>query len=423
MIFGETVSVAADGYPRRVGRGVLFVLTMVLLLTPSACSSSSTPSKPLGAAPGAASPSAAASVKEPVVSLSGRSSTISYLRPVKLTVQDGSFASLQVSTKAQDQQLDGTVSGDGKSWTSEAPPKPASSYQAVARVTDAAGKVQTKKVTFTVAKVPDSQRVAFTVTPNSGTTVGIGQPVVVRFLTPITKRAAIEKVLKVEATTASGQSVTGGWHWLNSQEVHWRPKKFWTPGTTVKLDMRIAGVKAAANRYGRKDYSQTFKIGSSHITRVDASTDRVRVYRDGKLVDNWPTGTGRRGLETYSGTYVVLGKSAVVQMDSCSARIECDKKAADYYDEKEYWATRITASGTFLHAASWDPQLGRANTSHGCIHLSDADAKDFYNHANTGDVVIVSKTGRGPQERIATQDPGLYDWNQSWSAWKAGSAL
>jgi lipoprotein-anchoring transpeptidase ErfK/SrfK len=147
------------------------------------------------------------------------------------------------------------------------------------------------------------------------------------------------------------------------------------------------------------------------------------VYRDGKLVDNWPTGTGRKGLETYSGTYVVLGKSSVIVMDSCSARITCDKKNPDYYSEKEYWATRVTASGTFLHAASWDGLLGRANTSHGCIHLSDADAEDFYNHAVVGDVVIVSHTGRGPQERIATQDPGLYDWNLSWAKWKAGSAL
>ena len=103
-------------------------------------------------------------------------------------------------------------------------------------------------------------------------------------------------------------------------------------------------------------------------------------------MDTWPTGTGRPGLETYSGTYIVLGKAQVVQMDSCSARITCDKKDPDYYNEKEYWATRITASGTFLHAASWDGLLGRANVSHGCIHLSDADAKDFYNHAVVGDV-------------------------------------
>jgi lipoprotein-anchoring transpeptidase ErfK/SrfK len=429
MAFGKAVSVMAEGRTQQVRQlvqGVRFAPAVVLLLAATACSSG--PNSPVAAAAGSgagsgSSASATPAANEPVVSLTGTASKISYLKPVKLTVKDGSFTSMQVSAKSGDQELDGSVSGDGKSWVSEGPPKPSSSYQAVARVTDSAGKVQTKTVKFTVAKVPDSQRVGFTVTPGAGSTVGIGQAIHVHFLTPITKKAAIEKVMEVDATTPSGTSVVGSWHWLNSQEVHWRPKSFWTPGTKVTLNMRIAGVKASASRYGRKDYSQTFKIGASHITRVDASTDRVKVYRDGKLVDNWATGTGRRGLETYSGTYVVLGKSQVVQMDSCSARITCDKKAPDYYNEKEYWATRVTASGTFLHAASWDPLLGRANTSHGCIHLSDANAKNFYSHANVGDVVIVSHTGRGPEERIATQDPGLYDWNLSWAKWKAGSAL
>ena len=100
--------------------------------------------------------------------------------------------------------------------------------------------------------------------------MGIGQPIVVRFLTPITERAAIEKAMLVTARTPPGADVVGSWHWLSSQEVHWRPKEFWTPGTSVHLDMRIAGVKAASNRYGRKDYSETFTIGASHVTQVDA---------------------------------------------------------------------------------------------------------------------------------------------------------
>jgi hypothetical protein len=51
------------------------------------------------------------------------------------------------------------------------------------------------------------------------------------------------------------------------------------------------------------------------------------------------------------------------------------------------------------------------------------NAKKFYDHAVPGDIVIVSNTGRGPQERIDTQDPGLYDWNVARSIWKSRSAL
>ena len=408
--------------------GMLFGLQGGAVATPSVGAASSGKPAPSGTAPATSGSRPVTSavpspVPAPMVQVSGGASSVTYTAPTTLTVAQGTFTAVQVSADGGQTQLDGTVSADGTSWTSQAPPKPASSYQVTAQVTDAAGQPQTSSATFQVAAVPASQRLAFTVTPDDGTTVGIGQPIDVRFASPVTERAAIEKAMVVDARTPTDENVSGSWHWLSSTEVHWRPQSFWTPGTTVHLDMQIAGVKAAAHRYGRTDYAQTFTIGSSHITRVDATTDRARVYRDGQLVATWPTGTGRPGLATYSGTYVVLGKSSVVTMDSCSARITCDKKDPDYYNEKEYWATRITNSGTFVHAASWDGLLGRANISHGCIHLSDTNAQDFYNHAVVGDVVIVTNTGRGPGERIATQDPGLYDWNLSWADWVAGSAL
>lgn len=395
--------------------GALLGLAAVLLL--SGCSPDEAGGDRAGATTASASPAG------PTLSLAGKK--VSYLKPVTLKVADGTFASVRATNEDSNEPLEGTVSGDGTSWVSGSAPRPSSSYQVVAEVTDSGKPARTTSQTldFTVSKVPDAQKVSFTVTPDDKAKVGIGQPVVVRFLVPIEREAAIEKVMTVEARTPSGESVEGSWSWLNDQEVHWRPKEFWTPGTKVTLDMKIAGVKAGKDRYGRKDYSESFTIGASHVTRFDASSRKVRVYRDGKLVDTWPGGGGRPGLETYSGTYIVLGKEKEIQMDSCSARVTCDKKDPDFYDEKEFWATRITNSGTFLHAADWDSQLGRANVSHGCIHLSDTDAENFYDHAVVGDVVIVSKTGRWPQERIATQDAGLYDWNLSWSKWKAGSAL
>jgi lipoprotein-anchoring transpeptidase ErfK/SrfK len=417
-----SVSLAARRRSWRAGPlAVSGSAAFVLLLT--GCTSGSHLSSGSAASGSAASAAATPRVTVPVVSVDGSAAKASYQAPVKLVVAGGSFTSVQVTAADNNQALDGTMSGDGASWVSELPPHPSSSYKVSAAVKDRSGKDSTQTMTFSVEAVPSSQRVGFTVTPSDGSTVGIGQPIVVRFLTPIKEQAGFEKVMTVTATTAAGQPVTGSWHWLSSQEMHWRPQGFWTPGTTVKLDMKIAGVKAAPGRFGRQDYGQTFTIGSSHVTYVDGVTHRVKVYRDGKLIDDWPGGTGKPGLETYSGTYIVLGKAPQIMMDSCSARITCDKKNPDYYNEKEFWATRITASGTFLHAASWDALLGKANVSHGCVHLSDIAAQDFYNHAVAGDVVIVQHTGRGPQERLATQDPGLIDWNLPWAQWVAGSAV
>jgi len=418
-IWGGRVAVGGRRHRLRLPLAATFVMVAVAGCTSASVPSGSSATK---AAPVAAASASAAAAPEPTVSLSGSNRAASYSKPVKIAVTAGSFDSVQVNATSGD-ELDGAVSGDGLSWVSETPPKPGSSYKATASVKDGAGKLRNQTLSFTAAKVPDNKRIAFSITPDDGATVGIGQPVVVRFVTPITRKAAVEKAMTLSATTPAGKSVKGSWSWLNDQQVDWKPDAFWTPGTKVTLTMKIAGVKASDSRYGRKDYTQSFKIGASHITRDDAASHRIKIYRNGKLVDTWPTGTGRRGLETYSGTYIVLGKSPVVKMDSCSARITCDKKDPDYYDENEYWATRITASGTFLHAAGWDGLLGRANVSHGCIHLSDADAKEFYSHAVPGDVVIVKNSGRGPQERINTQDPGLYDWNLRTSKWKSGSAL
>jgi lipoprotein-anchoring transpeptidase ErfK/SrfK len=379
---------------------------------------------PSGIASASTSPSASPSALVPVLSVAGGSKDpVSYLVPLKVAVADGTLVSVQVSTVDGDKPLEGDVAADGGSWLSAAPPKPGLSYAVVAQVKDGAGQSLTKTAQFSVSPVPKDQKLSFAVTPDNGETVGIGQPIDVTFLSEVTEKAAVEKAMTVDATTPTGAKVTGSWHWLNSQEVHWRPEKLWTPGTKVTLNLEIAGIKASKTRTGRKDYSETFTIGSSHISYFDAKTHRMTSYRDGKKVGTWLSGGGRPGLATYSGTYVVLNKSPVVQMDSCSARITCDKKDPDFYDEKEYWATRLTRSGTFVHAASWDGRLGQANVSHGCIHLSDKDAKTFYDHANVGDMVIVKNTGRGPQDRINTQDPGLYDWNLSWSAWTKGSAL
>ena len=55
------------------------------------------------------------------------------------------------------------------------------------------------------------------------------------------------------------------------------------------------------------------------------------------------------------------------------------------------------------------------NVSHGCINLSPADAKWFFDLATRGDVVKVV----GSSPRPDTWDAGSRDWNMSWDEWKA----
>jgi hypothetical protein len=61
---------------------------------------------------------------------------------------------------------------------------------------------------------------------------------------------------------------------------------------------------------------------------------------------------------------------------------------------------------------------GYRNVSHGCVNLSPANAKWFYDLAKKGDVIQIVNTGRQVQPAN-----GWTDWNVSWSKYVQGSAL
>ncbi|MGW5660442.1 L,D-transpeptidase [Streptomyces sp. NPDC003758] len=132
---------------------------------------------------------------------------------------------------------------------------------------------------------------------------------------------------------------------------------------------------------------------AGHVSTIDAATHQMTVTDHGRTVMTFTAGFGKPDFPTPSGTFHVLGKDAVVTMTSCSANITCDPHNPNYYALTVHWAVRLTSAGVFVHAAPWDHAIGRADTSHGCIHLSTADAHRFYDFSRPGDTVIVKNTG------------------------------
>ena len=61
----------------------------------------------------------------------------------------------------------------------------------------------------------------------------------------------------------------------------------------------------------------------------------------------------------------------------------------DFYDLVLPWDIRITWSGTFLHYSTGDPYPGHSYGSHGCVHLSYADAEWYYDLSKQGDPVTI----------------------------------
>ncbi|MFD8396513.1 L,D-transpeptidase [Streptomyces sp. NPDC059680] len=131
-----------------------------------------------------------------------------------------------------------------------------------------------------------------------------------------------------------------------------------------------------------------------HVSTIDAATHRMTVMDNGRTVMTFTAGFGKPGFRTPSGTFRVLGKDAVVTMTSCSANITCSPRNPNYYVLTVHWAVRLTSSGVFVHAAPWDHAIGRADSSHGCVHLNTRDTRRFYDFSRVGDIVIIKNTGR-----------------------------
>jgi lipoprotein-anchoring transpeptidase ErfK/SrfK len=355
----------------------------------------------------ASAPTSAATIKANVAARGVKVDKV-----VKLTAKDGHFGSVVV--RAGTKTLPGALSSDKTTWSSTAPLQPGTKYRVIAAAVDSDGLKATKRTSFRTEALSLDQQTYPSFVPVSGETVGIGMPVIVRFDVPVTDKATIERHLSV--TNSSHQ--VGAWHWISDSEVHWRPVHYWKPGTTVTVKADIDSVPAGNGVYGQLSRSSTFRVGSSMISKVNAKTDQMKTYINGKLARTIPITTGKQGFVTRSGIKVIVEKFRHKRMDSETIGIANNSPNGYNLDDVEY-AMRVTYSGEFVHAAPWSVgSQGYANVSHGCTGMSTANAAWLYNLSKPGDVVEYTGT-----DRHMTLDNGYGDWNESFQQYKAGSAL
>lgn len=254
-----------------------------------------------------------------------------------------------------------------------------------------------------------------TITPQTGSTVGVAMPVSVVFSNPVASsaRAGIEKHIKI----ATSVPTTGAWHWFSATRVDFRPQSYWKPGTKVSVDANMTDVPNGNGRYGVHDYHHAFTIGDDNETTVSVKQHTMKVTHNGTVEKTFPIDAGSPTWPSWDGTMAVIDKAAKVHMTSCSVGISCDKKDSDYYDLTLPWDVHLTNSGTYIHYSTGDPQPGHSYGSHGCVHLSLADAKWYYTFVKQGDPVTITGSPRGK----APGDNGYADFNLSWSKWLSGS--
>ncbi len=335
-------------------------------------------------------------------------------RKLRLRAESGILETVTVAGP-EGAQIKGRLSADKTRWVARTGLRPASRYRVSTTAVDADGRKLRYRAAFKTRTLSLDEQTFPSFVPVDGQTVGVGMPVIIRFDLPVTDRAAIERNLDVVSKPAQ----VGSFHWMSDQEVHWRPRTYWRPGTDVFVKAEIGGVAAGGGIYGQKDRTMTFHVGDAMVSKVNTKTDQMRVFRNGKLARTIPITTGEQPkFTTRSGTKVIVEKFRKKRMNS--ETIGIDPESADGYDldDVEY-AMRLTYSGEFMHAAPWSvASQGRANVSHGCTGMSTANAGWLYANSKVGDVV----------EYVGTDKPmsltnGFGDWNVSYATYKAGSAL
>ncbi|WP_245790637.1 L,D-transpeptidase [Streptomyces monashensis] len=333
--------------------------------------------------------------------------------PVRVTVSNGKLTKVTMTAVATGTEIPGTLSADGTSWKPNGRLERATTYQVEAEAADAKGRSVTGNATITTVS-PANDFIGH-LSPENGSTVGVGMPVSVTFDKAIGDKAAVQS--KIQVSSSSGQRVVG--HWFNDNRLDFRPEGYWKPGSTVTVNLTSHGVRKTV----------TFKIGRSQISTVDATTKQMTVVRDGKTIKTIPISSGSPEHPTYNGRMVISEKFRHIHMNGASVGLtkKDGKPAYDISDVPH--AMRLTASGTFIHGNYWgaDSIFGKANTSHGCVGLKDVKgggdggkpAAWFFDNSMIGDVVIVKNSA---DKTTLAPDNGLSDWNMPWTQWVAGSA-
>lgn len=304
----------------------------------------------------------------------------------------------------------GQLSEDGLTWETAEPLGYNKRYTVTAQSLGLGG-VTSSQMTFETHS-PENLTMPY-VLPNDGEVVGIGQPVAIRFDENIPNRLAAQRAITVK----TNPPVEGAFYWLSNREVRWRPAEYWKPGTTVEVEVNTYGVDLGDGLFGQDNVSTNFKIGDQVITTVDDNTKTLTMRRNGEVVKSMPVSMGKNSTPTNNGVYIVGDRRSHMVMDSSTYGVPVN--SPNGYRTEVDWATQISYSGIYVHAAPWSVgSQGSSNVSHGCINVSTSNGQWFYDNSKRGDIVEIVNT-------VGTTLPGtdgLGDWNIPWEQWKAGNA-
>lgn len=315
---------------------------------------------------------------------------------------------------AEDDLFSGEFSEDDSSWESEERDlTPDTEYQWVVSTVDGDGKTRLYSDTVKTRELKKGEKSSFRSNIGDEQEVGVAAPIIITFNTDVDEeyRDDVEKKLKV---TTKDKEVEGSWGWLaddaEGSRLHYRTKEFWPADTEVKAELPLENVRLSDEKWGTQNMTLDFTIGRKQEVVADAKSKRMKVYRDGEEIMDFPASLGSPKSPSYNGMHVVMSKHRNYTLTS---------ERWGYSTPTEY-AVRIHNNGEFIHAAPWSVgSQGVSNVSHGCVNLSTPRAKEYYDTALYGDPVEVKNSSVD----LSKNASDISDWVYSWEEWQELSAL
>ncbi|MER5434694.1 Ig-like domain-containing protein [Streptomyces sp. NPDC002588] len=339
-------------------------------------------------------------------------------KPLEVLAEDADEPITDViAVDASGRYVAGELSADGTRWHSTQPLAADAHYTVRVSTEDDDGAPGRRVLTFDTGKLTSQKRLGVELGPEAGT-YGVGQPVTAKLDRPVkdpAQRAVVERGLKVDSTP----SAPGAWHWVDDKELHYRPRDYWPAHATIRVHSNLDGIRISDGLWGGRSKEVKLTIGDRIVAVTDAAAHSMTVYKNDRVINTIPVTTGKPGFETRNGVKVVLGKERLVRMRSTTVGIA--EGSSESYDLPVEYATRVTWSGEYVHAAPWSVgSQGSANVSHGCTGMSTSNAEWFFDTVRAGDVVKVVGSNGHTMEPFGN---GFGDWNLDWPKWSEGSAL
>ncbi|UWZ33846.1 L,D-transpeptidase family protein [Dactylosporangium roseum] len=359
------------------------------------------------------SPSGAPLATGQITTPADAAASVSTATDIAVTVDNATRTDVEL-LDAAGARVEGHLQPDGTTWRPARQLSYNTRYTVKLTVAGGDGKDVTTTTTFTTMKKPANLAKVSSVVQDKQT-VGVAMPLIVSFGVDVIKdqRAAVQR--RLFATSNPPQE--GVWHWFSGKEVHFRPKEYWQPGTTLSLRAAVGGVSFGGKWVGERDVTVQATVGRKLLMEVDNKTKQLTVTQDGQVVRTCPVSLGKPSSPTASGHLIIMIKNEWEWFDSSTFGVPSESD--DGYRMKVYWPQRLTWDGEYFHSAPWSEQhQGKRNVSHGCTNLSEANAKWLWQQTLIGDPVII----RGTEEHVKWGN-GWTDWDIDWERYAKGSAV